>query len=38
MADSNLVDADDTAMTVTVLRMFDCAYAPLRQTLLAFDE
>lgn len=37
MADSDLVDADDTAMTVTVLRMFDCAYAPLRQTLLAFE-
>ncbi|UQI45808.1 hypothetical protein M1P56_16315 [Streptomyces sp. HU2014] len=37
IAHNDLVDADDTAMTVTVLRMFGSVYEPLRQKLLAFE-
>ncbi|WKK27817.1 prenyltransferase/squalene oxidase repeat-containing protein (plasmid) [Streptomyces olivoreticuli] len=37
MSSNDLVDADDTAMTVTVLRMFGSEYEALQRTLLAFE-
>ncbi|MFD7170018.1 hypothetical protein [Streptomyces violascens] len=38
IADNDLVDADDTSMVVTVLRMFGREYETLRQTLLPFED
>ncbi|WP_372405018.1 prenyltransferase/squalene oxidase repeat-containing protein [Streptomyces luteireticuli] len=38
MSGNDLVDADDTAMTATVLRMFGYEHEPLQQTLLAFED
>ncbi|WKK26879.1 hypothetical protein QZH56_15535 [Streptomyces olivoreticuli] len=38
MTGNDLVDADDTAMVVTVLRMLGCTYKPLQHTLLAFED
>ncbi|MER5549761.1 hypothetical protein ABT072_47065, partial [Streptomyces sp. NPDC002589] len=37
MTNNDFFDADNTAMVVTVLRMFGHAHEPLQQTLLAFE-
>lgn len=38
MTGNDFFDADDTAMVVTVLRMFGSAHEPLQQALLAFED